>query len=352
MRRTVKLGLMLAGPILIAVLGAQWYVTTERFISTENAYVRAETVRISTNVDGRVAKVFVADNQIVSKGEVLFTLDSRPARVAADAARAEIAAAEAAIEELRAEFRENQTRISAARERIRFLTTKFEREQSLVEKGVKSKASFDEIEHELNTARDLLSADVRAGERIAAALNGGPDAPNDAHPMYRAALTKLDQAELDLEYATVTAPKDGRVGRVTLQPGEYVEAGDALFALVVEHAPWIEANLKEVQLTHLREGMAARVVVDAYPDLTIPAEVESISPATGSEFAILPPQNASGTWVKVVQRVPVRLHLEQPAGGQVLRAGMTASISIDTERDVDILSLVASVFANPIADTE
>jgi membrane fusion protein (multidrug efflux system) len=347
MRGALKLGLAIAGPLAIAVAGFAWYAQNERFITTENAYVRAETIRISTNIDGRVDRVFVADNQWVEAGEVLFTLDARQAQVAAEAAEAEIAAAVAAVEELRADYRESQSRISAARERIRFLKTRYDREQELVEKGVKSKASFDEIEHELNTARDDLTTELRAGERIAAALGGGPDVPEDQHPAYRAAVAKLRRAELDLDYARVTAPKAGRVGRMTLQPGEYVEAGDALFAVVVEDAPWIEANLKEVQLTHLAEGMPARVIVDAYPDLTIQAAVDSIAPATGAEFAILPPQNASGTWVKVVQRVPVRLRLHQPPGGQVLRAGMTASISIDTGREVGLSDVVSSVFADP-----
>ena len=345
LRLMKKSVLLLVGPALVVSAGLYWYVNGGRYITTENAYVRAETIRVSTNIDGRVAKVFVSDNQAVSKGEVLFTLDSRPFRLALDGATAEVETVVQRVAALKAHFKQGQDQISAARERIRFLEKRFERQKTLKDKGVSSVSAFDDVEHELITARQMLGAAQQSNEMVRADLNGGPDVPVESHPAYLAAEAKRQRAALDLEYATIVAPTAGRMGRVTLQKGEYVEAGDALFALIREHEPWIEANLKEVQLTHISEGQRVRIVVDAYPQVTFQGHVESISPATGAEFAILPPQNASGNWVKVVQRVPVRLRIEPIPDGPVLRAGMTAEISIDTERERDLAGVVSAVFA-------
>ena len=171
---------------------------------------------------------------------------------------------------------------------------------------------------------------------VLADLGGDPNVPVEQHPLHLKAKAALESAELNLNYTKVRAPAGGVLSHVNLEKGEYLEAGDALFALVVIDEPWIEANLKEVHLTHVRVGQMANVVVDGYPDLNMPARVESISPATGAEFAILPPQNASGNWVKVVQRVPVRLELLEPSDSRILRAGMTVKVEIDTgyERDL------------------
>jgi len=342
-----KAVLLIAGPTVIAAGGLYWYVNSGRYITTENAYVRAETIRISTNVDGQVAKVFVDDNQPVSQGEVLFTLDTRPFRLALDGATAEVETVAQRVAALRAQFKEGEDRIAAARERIRFLEKRYERQKTLQQKGVSSQKAFDDVEHDLITARQMLGVARQTNEMVRAELNGGPDVPLEQHPAYLTAESKRQRAALDLEYASIVAPVDGRIGRVTLQKGEYVEAGDALFALVEDHEPWIEANLKEVQLTHISEGQAARVVIDAYPDITFQATVESISPATGAEFTILPPQNASGNWVKVVQRVPVRLRILPILDGPILRAGMTAEISIDTERERDLAGVISQVLPKP-----
>ena len=347
LRRFLKsLLILVIGPAVIAVGGIHWYLSSARYITTDNAYVRTETIRISTNINGRVKDVRVTDNQAVEKGDVLFLLDRRPLRLELAAAEAEVDMVAQRIAALRAEFAESQDLIASAQERIRYLKTKFEREKALKDKGIKSQSTLDDVEHELNTSRQALKAAIQAREKVRADLAGGPDVPLPEHPEYAFAIAKRDRAMLNLEYAEILAPRAGRVGRITLQPGEFVEAGDALFALVGDSDPWIEANLKEVQLADLIVGQRADVIVDAYPDVTFEAVVASVSPATGAEFAILPPQNASGNWVKVVQRVPVRLELDLKGNAlPALRAGMTVQVSIDSEKEQTFADLVSSVFA-------
>jgi membrane fusion protein (multidrug efflux system) len=169
--------------------------------------------------------------------------------------------------------------------------------------------------------------------RVAAQLGGMPERPVDEHPMVREKLAERERAALDLARTTIRAPLAGTVVNARLQKGEQVKAATALFALVAQTRPWVEANFKETELTHVRKGLGATVVLDIYPDVVWQAEVDSISPATGAEFALLPPQNASGNWVKVVQRLPVRLKLLPQPGEPPLRAGMTATVKVDTGRE-------------------
>lgn len=349
--RKVVRGLLLGvAPFLVLATAGYIYATGGRYVTTENAYVKAEIVTLSTNIDGPVAQVLVLDNQAVEAGDLLFTLDPRPFEIALAAAKAETRTVAQRIESLRAQYRQGRMELAATEETIRFLTREHERQQQLLTKGVGTQAKFDQTEHALRLAHRRHNVAQETNRMVLAELGGAPDLPLEQHPLYLRAQSERENAELKLTYTRLHAPASGTLSRVTLQPGEYVEAGDALFALVITDDPWIEANLKEVQLTHVRVGQSATIVVDSFPDLTLKATVESISPATGAEFALLPPQNASGNWVKVVQRIPVRLRLDSDRHKPLLRAGMTAMVSIDTGHQRNPGALIKSVFAGSAKD--
>ncbi len=335
--------LLVAVPAGILALAGLIYAAGGRYVTTENAYVKADIINISPNIDGRVEQVLVTDNQRVDAGQLLFELDPEPFEIALAAARAEIAGVRQNIESLRAHYRQGELEIAAARERARYLTLEFERQVTLEAKGIGVRAKFEAAEHDLSMARRHGDALGERNRMILADLGGSPSAPIERHPLYMRAVAVADQAALDLSNSRVIAPIDGYLTNVVLEAGEYVEAGDPVFALVALEAPWIEVNLKEIHLTHISVGQAATVVADAYPEREWRATVQSISPATGAEFALLPPQNSTGNWVKVVQRVPLRLELEDAAGAPPLRAGMTVTVSIDTKRKRDVGAEIAQM---------
>ena len=339
-------GLLLGvAPLLVLAAAGYLYETSGGKITTENAYVKAEIITVSTAVEGRVTAVMVRDNQAVEKGQHLFSVDPRPFEIALAAAEAELGNVVQRIEALRAHYRQGGNELQGVKERIRYLKLITERQKQLRAKGVGTQVKLDEAEHDLAMARQRLRVLEEANRMVLADLGGGLETPLEAHPLYLRAAAAVEQAALDLSYSQVAAPASGVLSNVILQAGEYVEVGDPLLSLVTSDDPWIEANLKEVQLTHVVVGQQARIVVDSYPDMVMFAEVESISPATGAEFAVLPPQNASGNWVKVVQRVPVRLRLGDPQQMALLRAGMTATVTIETEHKRDSLAFFRGVLA-------
>ena len=344
-------GLLLgAAPLIVLAFSGYLYATGGRYVETENAYIKAEIVTISANVDGQVQNVLVRDNQRVETDQVLFKIDPRKFEIEKAAAEAEVANAKQRIDSLRAQFRQGQMDIAAARERIRYLVLEHERQEKLLSKGVGTQARFDASEHALSIANRRLGSVQETNRMVLADLGGNPEMPVEQHPLYLKALAALENANLNLEYTTVRAPFAGMLSRINLEKGEYLEAGDPLFALVLIDEPWIEANLKEVQLTHVRVGQKARVTLDGYPDMVLTAKIESISPATGAEFAVLPPQNASGNWVKVVQRIPVRLELTNPINPQMLRVGMTVTVEIDTEFERSVADSLRRGFASLLQD--
>jgi membrane fusion protein (multidrug efflux system) len=332
-RRLLRFFLLLVVPIVAVGYGAVWWGESMRWVSTENAYVKANVVAISADVSGRVIEVAVKENQRVNRGQLLFRLDPRPFEIEVENRRAELAGVRAEIESKRAEYRSELQSAREEQEKVRYLEGEVARQRQLTQRGVGTGVKLDEVEHQLELSRRALETANGEAQMILAELGGNANIRAEQHPKFQAKLAELDKAELDFERASVLAPSSGVVGNVKLQLGEYVRSGTAMFSLVQTDAPWVEANLKETQLTYVRLGQKATIVADAYPDVVYRTTVQSISPATGAEFSLLPPQNASGNWVKVVQRVPVRFAIEPDPSQPPLRTGMTVTVSIDTERD-------------------
>ena len=336
LRRLLLLGLI---PLIAVAVAIGYWLHGARYVSTENAYVKTDIAKLAAEIDGRAVEVNAKAHMQVTKGQVLVRIDPEPFRLAVERARAELDSARQEVRTLAVTLKEAQTELQDAQDRAVYFRKRFDRERQLIKRGVTSHARFDEMENDANAADDRVLMARQKIQRIQASLGIDPDAPVDEHPLVRTKIAALDQAKLDLERTAIKAPSDGVVVTVPLVPGEQIEAAEPLFAIVTDTPPWVDANFKETELTHVRVGQAATVVLDIYPNVTWQAEVESISPATGAEFAILPPQNASGNWVKVVQRLPVRLKLKPHADAPPLRAGMTATVKVDTKRERSIADL-------------
>ncbi len=344
-RRFVRFFLLFVIPLVAITVGGYFYAKSGRYVTTENAYVKATKIAVSSDIDARVMDVFVTENQRVKAGQILVELDGRDYEIAFREAEAEIIRTGSVIRQLQANYKAERAQLAEEQSRIAQLRKQYERFKGLAERGIATSQKFEEVEAELLIAQRRVATQQ---ERVAQALltiGGDLQKPIEDHPLFLKAEAARDEALLKLERTRLRAPVDGVVTVLSLEKGEYVEEGRPLFAIVDDHAPWIEANLKETQLTHVEVGQTVEVGVDTYPGIVWKARVASIAPSTGAEFSILPPQNASGNWVKVVQRVPVRLQLIPGQDRPVLRAGMTADIAIDTNRERELLVFMRSAIA-------
>lgn len=323
--------LMLLAPVALAV-GVYLYLTAGRYQSTDDAYTQAATVSISANVAGRVVEIDVHDNEAVKRGQVLFRLDDAPFRIAVSDAEAHLAATRLQVDSMKSVYRQRRVELAAARDTERYARREYERQKRLLAAGIASQAQFDQASHALDTARQQV-ANVEQQIGVALAdLDDNPAIVPERHPLVEQAQAALDRARLNLSYTIIKAPADGVAAKVEqLQVGDYVAASAPTFALVSTRDVWIEANFKEVQLARMRAGQSASVRIDRFPDRKFTARVASLSPSTGSQFSLLPAENATGNWVKVVQRVPVRLQLLDLDPALLLQSGLSASVTVDTD---------------------
>jgi membrane fusion protein (multidrug efflux system) len=328
-RRLRRLVLLVVVPLAALLVTGLVYLHGGRYVETDNAYVKADKVPVSAEVSGTVTTVMVRENQTVVAGQPLFRLDRAPFDVAVAKAEAKLAQARTDLSALKESYREKEAEIALARTRYDFAVKEERRQADLVARHFISPARFDEAKQDAELAAQQIAALELDLKRLAASLGGGLDTPVEDQASYREAQAELAQARLDLQRTEVRAPLAGTVSNPP-KPGQYVGAGATAMALVASGNLWIEANFPETDLTYVRPGQPVTVDVDTYPGVTWHGAVESLAPATGAEFSLIPPQNATGNWVKIVQRVPVRIRLQLAAGAPPLRAGLSTTVTIDT----------------------
>ncbi len=333
-------------PLLLVGGGIYYWVTGGRFQETENANLRQARVTIASEIAGRITAVNLHENQTVKAGDLLFAVDPEPYRIALAQAEASLAGARLNVEQLRASLGQAEAQQRSEVGEVAYLQQELDRQTALSGKGVTTQSSLDTARRNLDKARDAERAAAQAVVGAKAALGGNPDIKTDEHPSVLAALATRDRAAYQLEQTTVNAPADGIVSQAaSFKEGQFVSAGSSLFTLVETGDAWVEANFKETQLTHMKLGQKAEIELDTFPGRPIEATVDSIGAGTGAEFSLLPAQNATGNWVKVTQRIPVRLKINEADADLLLRTGMSATVNVDTGVSRGWGSLIGHAYA-------
>ena len=339
-RAPLRLMLLVVVPLLAVAIGLWVYLAGGRYISTDNAYVGAPKVLITPDISGKISRIRVKEGQTVKAGDELFEIDPQPFRITLTQAEARLSLVRTEFANLKANLQTLTQLAEFAVKNVELKKRDVERKQTLITNRTGSQADLD-------TALSVLVLMQRdaelAAQRKAEALNqmlGEPDLPIEKYPAFMQAKATLEQAQRDLDHTVLRAPIAGTATQVdNIQLGRYVTAGTAVLSVIDHNSPWVDANPKETDITHLKIGQRVTVDVDTFPDHTFRGTVVAVSPGTGAQFMILPPQNASGNWVKVVQRVPVRIALDPDPAVASLRSGMSATVSIDTQRSRSLAGL-------------
>jgi membrane fusion protein, multidrug efflux system len=338
-------------PVLFALLpvallvGGYFYVTGGAVMSTDNAYVQADTVGLSTDVSGIVTQVLVHDNQKVAKGDVLFKLDPLQFQLALDRAEAQVGNTRNDLVALQTNYRNMQAQVDQAQKDVDFNMVNFQRQEQLIANNFTPRATFDAARNTLQGSQQKLASLNAQLAGIAANLNGNPDTPIEDHPRYKDALAARDEAARQLAHTVVRAPFAGIVTNVpSLQPGQYLAAAATAFNIVSTDHVWVQASPKETELTYVKPGQKVTVDVDTYPGERWAGTVDSISPASASSFSLLPAENTSGNWVKVVQRIPMRVLVNNAPGKPPLRVGMSVEVNVDTGHARGFPSFITDLF--------
>lgn len=326
-----RLLLIVSVPLLLIVAALGYWLLNLGKVSTDNAYVRQDNVGVASEVGGHIVDVRVKENQLVAKGALLFTIDPEPFEVKLRQSDASLAEAQSSVTALQNDEALSGADAAAARSDIAFAEAQLRRQEALWTRGFTTKADLDAARHAVEQARaDLLAAKARATE-ASAKLARGAAVPGE-NAQIAAARAQREQAELDLRRTQVRAPIAGRIAQSErLQKGQMAITGLPMVTIIDEDSSYIEANFKETQLTDMRVGQPAEIEIDAYPGVTLKGHVLSIGAGTGSEFSVLPAQNATGNWVKVTQRVPVRIAIDEKSPRQLI-AGLSVQVTVFTNR--------------------
>jgi membrane fusion protein (multidrug efflux system) len=330
--RRRKRTILLAGlPALAVVLGLGFYLSGGRYISTDNAYVGAQKVLITPDIAGKIVHVAIIEGQHVKPGEELFTLDAEPYKLQLDMAKAKLDAARSDYDKLKTNLASLITLADLSKKNVDLKQRDLDRKSTLAKSAAGSQADVDTSAAALVTAQLEAQFTYQQRDSTLNALLGEPNLPLERFPEYAQAKAALDNAQRDFDHTIVRAPISGTATQVdNIQVGRYVPAGTPILSVIDDQAPWVDANPKETDITHLRVGQRATIDIDTFPDHTFKGTVIAVSPGTGAQFSILPPQNATGNWVKVVQRVPLRIAFDKDENTHLLRSGMSAVIEVDT----------------------
>lgn len=330
-RRWPRLLLMVSVPLLLVAGVVTWYALNDHYVSTDNAYLQQDKISVSAELGGRIVAVGVKENQRVKPGDLLFRIDPEPYTIALAQADAAIASAQVKVVGLETELATTASDIATARANLEYQQQNYDREAALFKQGFSTRARMDTAQHALAEARGRLAEAAAEEQKARAALVTAPIAPG-INPAVLTAMAQRRQASYNLTRTEVRAPVGGTISQADrLLNGQMMMPGLPAVSIVVSDRSWVEANFKETDLGRIQVGQPAEIEIDAYPGLTLKGHVESIGAGTGSEFSVLPAQNANGNWVKVTQRVPVRIAIDTKAGVP-LRAGLSTNVRIDISR--------------------